>query len=137
MVSHPIVGKVVVIKGFALMEIDSWVVKLEMGSPVYEGSVLVTQKNSSIQIRFHDSALLSQSANSRLCVDKYVYDPNNRENANLLFDFNKGSFRFKKGHIGDNQSDKLSIRTPTTLMGIRGTGFSVDIGPDGEKIELL
>ena len=50
MVPHPIVGKVVVIKGFALMEIDSWVVKLEMGSPVYEGSVLVTQKNSSILI---------------------------------------------------------------------------------------
>ena len=134
---RPSIGKIEFIKGSASLKTASWVVPLEKGSPVYEGGILITHKGSTVKIRFHDNSLLRQSENSRLVIDRYVYDPDNGKKSNRLFGLPRGTFQFTSGSIDFLEPENLNIKTPSTLMGVRGTGFSVCIGPKGEEVRLL
>ena len=71
----------------------------------------------------HDS-LLSAGPNSILSLDRYDFDPvtnNGRFDAQLK----KGSLAVISGHIAKQAPDAMTVRTPSTILGVRGTEFVV------------
>ena len=111
MKNRPIVGKIESVKGSASQETTSWMVPVEKDSPVYEGSIIVTHKKSTVQIRFHDNSLLTQGENSRLVIDTYVCDPEHAKKPDRCFRLPLGRIRFNSGRMVDSEAEGMNIKT--------------------------
>jgi hypothetical protein len=59
-------------------------------------------------------------------LDRYVYDPDTGK-GEVIVDFGQGIFRYISGTMPKEQ---VTLRTPTTVMAIRGTTLIVYVAPD-------
>jgi hypothetical protein len=100
--------------------------KAEVGSPVHVGSLLKTGAQSSLGVIFKDETVMSFGPNTELSVDEYLYEPNRgklRMNSKLA----KGSLNYVSGVIAKLQPDAVSVKTPSGLIGVRGTQFLLKV----------
>lgn len=118
------VGRVKTLSGKATVTTQSQAVAAAVGTPVFQGSVIQTEKNASLGLTFKDSTVLSLGPDTRLTVDEYVYDPNQGQykfGANL----GKGALNYISGAIAKSRPDAVSVKTPGAVIGVRGTHFVV------------
>lgn len=101
-------------------------VKAEPGTAVYLGSVLQTGSGSSLGVTFKDETIMSFGENTQLTVDKYLYAPTEGKFA-LDSKLAKGTLNYVSGVIAKLQPDAVSIRTPSGVIGVRGTQFLVKV----------
>ena len=100
---------------------------------VYQNEVVETAAKSASKIRFRDDTNISVGPNSRVVLDKFVYDPVQGTGA-LTMNVAEGVFRFVSGNM---PSESYSIRTPTLTIGVRGTVFDGLTLPDGTTLVVL
>jgi hypothetical protein len=104
---------------------------LEVEGAVFMGDEIVAGPDGLAQIRFIDDTRLVVGPNSRLRIDKFVFNPDNTAQQ-VTIDMVKGAFRF----ISGNSSHKAySLRTPTMTIGVRGT--VVDINARGADSSVV
>lgn len=103
---------------------------LSIGAPIRQGDVIETDEHGAVSIRFIDESTFSVSANARLAIDEYTFDPGStggESNFSLL----RGMFVFTSGLIGREDPDDVHINTPVGSIGIRGTTIIGHINPEG------
>ncbi len=94
-------------------------------SPVYEGDMLVTAKDSYAQVVMKDGSKLSMRPNSNLKVERFHFDENAPQSDNFFMRLLKGGFRTVTGLIGKRgNADAYQVRTLHATIGIRGTDYS-------------
>ena len=98
----------------------------EVGTPIYQGSVLRTGLKSSMGITFKDETIMSFGPDTELTVDEYLYAPAQGK-LKLGSKLAKGSLNYVSGVIAKLQPDAVSVGTPTGTIGVRGTQFVVKI----------
>jgi hypothetical protein len=99
------------------------------GAALKRGQVLKTGRNASIGVTLKDNTLLSTGANTELAVDNYQYAPG-EEQLSLVIRLTKGSLHYISGVIAKLKPENVSIRTPTSVVGVRGTEFVVNVDGD-------
>ena len=74
-----------------------------------------------------DNSLLSAGPNSILSLDRYDFDPTTYQGR---FDarLQKGSLAVISGRIAKQAPDAMTVRTPSVILGVRGTEFVVSSG---------
>jgi hypothetical protein len=97
------------------------------GEFVNEGDTLTTFGGAEVQLRMADGAYLSVRENTKLTITAYVADGGSEDRS--LIELAKGSFRAVTGWIGKFNQAGYEVRTPTAVLGIRGT--------DHEPMHLL
>jgi hypothetical protein len=108
-------------------------VYLERGgkrSPAYVGThlqatdVVITGANGSAGITFIDNSLLSVGPNSVLQIERYAFNSTTHEG---VFDttLSKGTLSVVSGKIAKQSPDAMKVRTPSSILGVRGTEFLV------------
>ena len=103
--------------------------------PVFLGQMIESKQLSSLQIMLKDQTIFTIGADCELSIDKFVYDPeknNNSMHANVA----KGMFRFMSGNISNSGVNAVSISTPVSSMGIRGTMVEGLIGAEAVAIAV-
>jgi hypothetical protein len=100
----------------------------KMGDPVYRGDVVQTGVDGKVAITFTDGTAFNLSANARMVLNEFVYDPNGKSNS-TFFSLSKGTFTFIAGKVA--KTGDMKIDTPVATMGIRGTTPHVEISDDG------
>lgn len=95
---------------------------------VYASERVDTRANGATNLVFLDRTNLYVGANSSVVLDKFVYDPGSRQ-GDVAISFAKGAFRFVTGQI--KNKDKVSLKTPTASMVIRGTVLVLFVLADG------
>lgn len=100
---------------------------------VREADSIVTGADSRLRIRLNDRSVLTIGANAALNVDSFVIDTE-ADPAGVLFSMARGVFRFVSGSQGAER-ERVSFRTPTATIGIRGTVIEAAVG--SEAVELL
>ena len=120
------VGRVKTVTGDAFVTTTGKKVKAEVGSPVYQGSLIETGKNSSLGLTFKDETMVSFGANTVFTVSDYVYSP---ADGKLKFGSKlaKGSLNYVSGAIGKLKPDAVTVGTPSGTIGVRGTQFLVTV----------
>jgi hypothetical protein len=91
--------------------------RMSTGSPVHQRETVSAGVDSSAQLLFRDKTSLTLGPNSRVTIDKFVYDPRSGAGevaVNLL----KGGLRFISG---SQNPENYSVRTPLASMGMRGS----------------
>ncbi len=89
---------------------------------IYVGDRLLTGSNGQISLRFTDGMRMNIGPASQLNVDDYLHDPKGDRG---WFDLLRGSLRTVTGLIGKRSPRSFRLRTPTAVIGVRGTDFSV------------
>lgn len=130
--SNPI-GKVITLSGNVSAESSSGSRILKIGSPLYQGDILVTANDGKVEIHFQDNTQLSQGENSRISLDSYIYDADDGNDSGLLLNMVEGTFRCVTGKIVEQRPDNFILKSPLATLGIRGTTTVSEIKGHFEK----
>ncbi|HEY5309382.1 MAG TPA: FecR domain-containing protein, partial [Casimicrobiaceae bacterium] len=99
-------------------------VSATVGARLQTSDTVKTGPDGSVGITMDDDSLLSAGPNSVLSLDRYVFDSTTnggRFDASL----NKGTLAVISGRIAKQSPDAMTVRTPTAILGVRGTEFVV------------
>ena len=108
---------------------------LYFNESIYSNEAVETGATSATNLRFLDNTNLYVGASSRVVLDRFVYDPEQRL-GDVAISFGKGAFRFITGNIENKEN--VSLRTPTATMTIRGTELLIFVLSDGtSEINVL
>ncbi len=116
------VGYVKTVTGEAWVSSAGQRVKAVPGTPILLGSQLKTLSGASMGIAFKDNTLMSFGSDTELTVDEFLYAP---AQGQLRLDTRlvKGSLNYVSGVIAKLKPDAVSIKTPSGIIGVRGTQF--------------
>ncbi len=98
-----------------------------VGMPVYQADRVVTGLDGSAGITFEDSSLLSLGPSANLSIDRFAFDTTTHDGAFELT-LAKGRLAVVSGKIAKHQEDAMKVRTPSSILGVRGTEFVVEVG---------
>ena len=96
----------------------------------------IKTKNGRTAIEFLDETRVDVTENSKLVIDEFVYDPNT-STGKLALKASFGTVRYASGQIAKNSRQNIKIRTPTAVVGVRGTDFSLTIDETGNSTIIL
>jgi len=96
----------------------------------------VKTKNGRTAIEFLDETRVDVTENSKLVIDEFVYDPNT-STGKLALKASFGTVRYASGQIAKNSRQNIKIRTPTAVVGVRGTDFSLTVDETGNSTIIL
>ena len=96
------------------------------GLQLNPGDRLVTGKDGRISLSFIDNTRFSVGPNSRILVNEFAYD-RTRQQGTFLTQVDRGSLAIVSGHIAKSGRDAMKVRTPNSLLGVRGTRFIVEV----------
>ena len=97
---------------------------------------VVKTKNGRTAIEFLDETRVDVTENSKLVIDEFVYDPNT-STGKLALKASFGTVRYASGQIAKNSRQNVQIRTPTAVVGVRGTDFSLTVDETGNSTIIL
>ena len=95
-----------------------------VGTRLESSDVVRTGAAGSVGITMADNSLLSAGPNSILSLDRFDFDPTSNQGR---FDaqLQKGSLAVISGRIAKQSPEAMTVRTPSTILGVRGTEFVV------------
>ena len=96
----------------------------------------IKTKNGRTAIEFLDETRVDVTENSKLVIDEFVYDPNT-STGSLALKASFGTVRYASGQIAKNSRQNIKIRTPTAVVGVRGTDFSLTVDETGNSTIIL
>ena len=99
---------------------------IQLLDDIYHNEVIETGDESATEFVFLDETKLALGPNSRLVLDRFVYDPEPGK-ASFVMTATAGVFRFVSGKL---PKKSYEIHTPTATIGIRGTVFSFVVIPE-------
>ena len=97
---------------------------LRTGDQVAQGDTVITGANSSTVLKFDDGQVVALTANSRMQVTNYAYNPQT-ESGNVLLSLVSGGMRAITGLIGRRAPSQVAYRAATATIGIRGTDVTI------------
>lgn len=101
-------------------------VAAQPGTPVFLGSQLQTGAQGSLGVSFRDDTVMSFGPDTSLTVDDYLYAPE-QSRFKLAASLLRGSLNYVSGLIAKLQPDAVSLKTPSGIIGVRGTQFAVKV----------
>jgi hypothetical protein len=123
------VGEAVLIK----TEVTGASGPLVVNGPVHRDERIRTSQNGLGQFVFIDGTKLAVGWGSSVVIDKFVFDDSDSVKK-LSIKAAKGTFRWISGN---SKSSAYEILTPAGTIGVRGTAFDVNVGPDGTTAVVL
>lgn len=97
-----------------------------VGAAVEVGDKLRTGKHSAVGVTLRDNTLLSAGANAVIVVDKFRYDTVT-EAGEMTIGVRKGTLSVATGRIARKTPESVDFRTPTSVLGVRGTEFVIEV----------
>ena len=97
---------------------------LRTGDLVRQGDTVVTGQGSSVVMKFEDGQIAALTANSRMAISAYQYNPTS-QSGNVLLSLIDGGMRAITGLIGRRTPDNVAYRAATATIGIRGTDVTI------------
>jgi hypothetical protein len=120
------IGQIKVAKGQVSIVRGGQTLPGEAGARLQPGDVLRTGADGSVGVTMSDNSTLSVGPNSVLALEKYEFDATTNQGQ---FDasLQKGSLAVVSGRIAKQSPDAMKVRTPSSILGVRGTEFVVAV----------
>ncbi|MGZ8453932.1 MAG: FecR family protein [Candidatus Binatia bacterium] len=96
------------------------------GDLVQQSDVLITGANGAVGLTFIDSSRLSAGPNSRIELKQFRFNPTTHD-GEFVTDMQRGTLAVVSGQIAKRSPDAMKVKTPTTILGVRGTTFAVQV----------
>ena len=96
------------------------------GDLIEQADVVATGPNSSVGITFIDNSRLSAGPNSRIELKQFRFNSTTHE-GEFLADMQRGTLAIVSGQIAKHSPEAMKVKTPTSILGVRGTTFAVKV----------
>jgi len=120
------IGRVKVSQGQVSIERGGAALPAPVGARLQSADVVSTGSDGAVGITMNDDSLLSAGANSRLSLDRFVHEPSTNQ-GRLDVSLNRGTLAVISGRIAKQSPEAMTVRTPTAILGVRGTEFVVKV----------
>jgi len=120
------IGHIKTATGAAHIEREGQRLPVSAGMAVKQSDTLVTGADGAVGITFLDNSLLSTGPESVLVIDRYRFDSTTHAGE---FDasLRRGSLAVVSGKMVKQSPEAMRIRTPASILGVRGTEFAVRV----------
>jgi hypothetical protein len=125
-------GMIKVSKGAVSIERDGKKMTADVGTPVLVADRVRTGGDGSVGVTLHDSTLLSAGPNSLIVIDKFAYD-NATQEGKMSVGIRKGTLSVASGRIAKRTPESVDFHTPTSILGVRGTEFVIEVEGSGDE----
>lgn len=98
----------------------------QIGSPVFEGSIIKTDAHGSLGLTLKDNTVLSFGPDTEFEITGFVYQPT-EDNLKLHMRLLKGTLQYISGVIAKLKPDNVKLKTPAGIIGVRGTRFVIKV----------
>lgn len=99
------------------------------GDAVRQGDRVRTGQTGGAHIVLKDGTVLSMGPNTTVDLSQFQFD-STTQNGNFLLDVLQGSVRVVTGLMAKVNPERFKVRTPTAVVGVRGTDFIVEAIPE-------
>ena len=113
-----------VAKGSVYLERSGQRLSARVGTHLQAKDIVVTGADGSAGIAFVDNSLLSIGPNSVLAIERYAFNSTTHEGA-FESSLRKGTLSVVSGKIAKQSPDAMKVKTPSSILGVRGTEFLV------------
>jgi hypothetical protein len=127
--AQPVAGEIGRIKsmvGEVSIERGKGRIAARPGLQLDQGDVVSTGRTGRVGIAFLDNTRMALGPNSRVTVTEFAYD-RSRQTGSFVTSVERGSLGVVSGNIAKSKRDAMRVRTPTSMLGVRGTRFVVDV----------
>jgi hypothetical protein len=124
--AHADVGQIKVATGQVFVDRNGQSLPGRVGLVLEADDVLRTGADGSVGITMRDNSLLSAGPNSILTLERFEFDATTNEGR---FDarLGRGSLSVVSGRIAKKSPQAMTVRTPSAVLGVRGTEFVVSV----------
>jgi hypothetical protein len=122
------IGRIKVVQGAVHVERAGTTVPAAVGTPLRQGDVVVTGRDGAVGITLNDDSRLSAGPESVLALDRFVFDSTTHA-GRLETTLRRGTLAAVSGKIAHQSPEAMKVRTPGTVVGVRGTEFAVHARP--------
>ena len=135
--SNTSIGDVTLSKGNSIIDRKDGErgVKVEKDLDIFSYDTVKTGKGQ-VAIEFLDETRVDITQHSKLIIDDFVYDPN-QKTGKLSLKATLGTVRYASGQIAKNSAQNILIKTPTATVSVRGTDFAMTIDEIGSSTIIL
>lgn len=102
-----------------------------LGEALGEADEVMTGPDGSMGIVFADNTVFSIGPNTHLALEEFAYNPSTLEGS-MLADLLSGTLAVKTGDLARGSPEAVRLRTPTAILGVRGTRFLVRVSGGDE-----
>jgi len=121
------IGRVKRVKGDVTIERSDQKIPAKPGLVLDRKDVLVTGDKSRVSLTFIDNSRFSAGPNSRVVLETFEFDATTHE-GKFVSRVERGTLGIVSGQIAKQTPDAMRVRTPTSILGVRGTKFLVEVG---------
>ena len=124
--AHADVGQIKVATGQVFVDRKGQSLPGRVGLALETDDVLRTGADGSVGITMRDNSLLSAGPNSILTLEHFEFDPTTSDGR---FDarLRRGTLAVVSGRIAKKEPRAMTVRTPSAVLGVRGTEFVVSV----------
>ncbi len=99
-----------------------------VGGGLHDAERILTGADGMASLVLKDGTMLSVGKDSDFDLRKFEFDSTTHQ-GNVLVSLLRGSMRMATGLIAKLQPEQVKVTTPTTVIGVRGTDFIVEVKP--------
>lgn len=103
--------------------------KAEIGADVMQSDVIETAADGSVGVTFNDNTVFSAGPNSRVSMEEFKFNPVTLKGS-FLAKLSRGTLSVVSGDIARGSPKAMRIRTPSAILGVRGTRFLVRVNEE-------
>lgn len=122
----PAIAQVKTVTGDVAIVRNGSRVAVKVGDPVFEKDTIETGADGAIGLTFIDNTVMSTGPDSEISMEQYRFDSSNFNGA-MLADMRKGTVTMVSGDIARSSPGAMKVRTPTAILGVRGTRFAIQV----------
>ena len=120
------IGRVKRVFGAATVQRGKAKLPAAPGQTLEQGDVLLTGKDGRISLAFIDNSRFSAGPNSRIVLSEFKFNDTTHKGS-FVTRVERGSLAIVSGQIAKEDKNAMKVRTPTSLLGVRGTRFVVEV----------
>jgi hypothetical protein len=122
----PHIAQVKTVRGDAFIVRNGERTPAKLGDLLYQSDVVATGPGGAIGFTFNDNTVFSAGPDSEVALEQFRFDSSNFS-GEMLADMRKGSLTVVSGDITRGSPGAMKIKTPTSILGVRGTTFAVRV----------
>lgn len=126
--NQEVIGYIKTVDANASVVLGGQTTPAKPGMALQRGMLLKTGTPGGMGVIFKDSTTLSIGPDTELWVDEYVFAPGKGE-LKLGASLAKGSLYYISGVIAKLKPESVTVKTPTGMIGVRGTQFLAKVDP--------
>ena len=120
------IGQIKNSKGSVTIERSGQALRGETGTRVQPSDVVKTGGDGAVGITMTDNSRLSAGPNSVLTLDRYDFD-STTNHGHFDASLRRGTLAVVSGRLAKQSPDAMTLRTPSAVLGVRGTEFVVSV----------